>query len=283
MLQDNQIRDYNRLTPEEQKKEKLTKDDDFLDDAYDFLVQREGYKDSELDTPEKIYDQFLEHFRYQNVNEVTAIRDLEYAQNSNLQEKIKFANLIQLYENMEGDSFNIETIKDYAGGILTAPSTYAGLFTAGAGKLASTGANQLTKLGIRKLLNQEIAKSAAKGAAVEGTIGAVQGGAQELTKVETTLTDEVDAGRIATQAGIQATFGGLFNAGAGYYQTKKAIDANILLSEAEKASKVVADAANKKSKDFLKSVRADEDIDFLNDALNELIPDTYEMTKAGLK
>ena len=283
MLQDNQIRDYNRLTPEEQKKEKLTKDDDFLDDAYDFLVQREGYKDSELDTPEKIYDQFLEHFRYQNVNEVTAIRDLEYAQNSNLQEKVKFANLIQLYENMEGDSFNIETIKDYAGGILTAPSTYAGLFTAGAGKLASTGANQLTKLGIRKLLNKEIAKSAAKGAAVEGTIGAVQGGAQELTKVETGLTDEVDAGRIATQAGIQATFGGLFNAGAGYYQTKKAIDANILLSEAEKASKVVADAANKKSKDFLKSVRADEDIDFLNDALNELIPNTYEMTKAGLK
>ena len=131
MLQANQIRDYNRLTPEEQKKEILTKDDKFLDDAYDFLVQREGYKDSQLNTPEKIYDQFLEHFRYQNVNEVTALRDLEYAQNSNLQEKIRFANLIQLYENMEGDSFNIETIKDYAGGIYTAPSTYIGLFTAG--------------------------------------------------------------------------------------------------------------------------------------------------------
>ena len=90
MLQDNQIRDYNRLIPEEQKKEKLTKFDNFLDDAYDFLVQREGYKDSELDTPEKIYDQFLEHFRYQNVNEVTAIRDLEYAQNANAEEKLQF-------------------------------------------------------------------------------------------------------------------------------------------------------------------------------------------------
>jgi len=283
MLQANQIQAYNYYDPNEQNKDQLTQDENFLDDAYEFLVKREGYKHSELNTPEKIYDQFLEHFRYQNVNEVTAIRDLEYAQNANLQEKIQFANLIQLYENMEGDSFNIETAKDYAGGIFTAPSTYLGLFTAGAGKLASTGANQLTKLGIRKLLNKEIAKSAAKGAAVEGTIGAVQGGAQELTKVETGLTDEIDTGRIATQAGIQATFGGLFNAGAGYYQTKKAIDANILLSEAEKASKVVADTANKKSKAFLKNVRADEDIKFLNDSLNELIPDTYEMTKAGLK
>jgi hypothetical protein len=283
MLQAEQIKAYNYYRPEEQNKEILSTNNDFLDDAYEFLVKREGYKDSDLNTPEKIYDQFLEHFRYQNVNEVTAIRDLEYAQNANLQEKVQFANLIQLYENMEGDSFNFETIKDYAGGIFTSPSTYAGLLTGGAGKLASTGANQLTKLGIRKLLNREIAKSAGKGAAVEGTIGGIQGGAQELTKVETGLTEEVDTGKVATQVAIQGTFGGLFNAGAGFYQTKKAIDANILLSEAEKASKVVANAANKKSKDFLKSVRADDDIKFLNDSLNQLIPDTYKMTKAGLK
>ena len=153
--------------------------------------------------------------------------------------------------------------------------------TGGAGKLASTGGQQLTKLGIKALLRKEIAKYS-KGATVEGAIGAVQGGAQELTKVETGLTDEVDTNGVVTQAGIQTTFGGLLNAGAGYYQTKKAIDL-IYYYQKQKASKVVADTANKKSKDFLKKVKSDEDINFLNDTLNELLPDTYEMTKEGLK
>ena len=284
MLDVKQTRDYNFLDSQDQNKNNLIGNENFINDAYEFLVNREGYKDSELDTPEKIYNQFLEHFRYQNVNEVTAIRDLEYAQNADTRQKVQFANLIKLYENMEGDGFNLETFKDYAGGIASAPSTYIGLLTGGAGKLASTGGQQLTKLGIKALLRKEIAKSIAKGATVEGAIGAVQGGAQELTKVEVAQKPyEADLGKVATQAGIQATFGGLLNAGAGYYQTKKAIDANLLLSEAEKASKVVADTANKKSKDFLKKVKSDEDINFLNDTLNELLPDTYEMTKEGLK
>tara|TARA_R100001460_G_scaffold30937_2_gene61035 strand:+ start:200 stop:3670 length:3471 start_codon:yes stop_codon:yes gene_type:complete len=277
------FKNYNFLDSEEQKKENLIADQDFINDAYYFLADREGYKHSQLNTPEKVYDQFLEHFRYQNVNEVTAIRDLEYAQNANDEEKLQFKRLMSLYDNMEGDSFNLETAKDYAGGILTSPSTYLGLLTGGAGKLAATSGNALTKLAIRKLLQKGVIKSAMKGAAVEGGIGAVQSTAQELTKVETGLQKETDATDILLTTGVSAIGGGLFNAGAGFYQTKKAIDANILLSEAEKASKVLADTANKKSKDFLKNVRADEDINFLNDSLNELIPDTYKMTKAGLK
>ena len=70
------FKNYNFLDSEEQKKENLIADQDFINDAYYFLADREGYKHSQLNTPEKVYDQFLEHFRYQNVNEVTAIRDL---------------------------------------------------------------------------------------------------------------------------------------------------------------------------------------------------------------
>ena len=118
------FKDYNLLESQDQNKENLIANQNFINDAYSFLKNREGYKHSDLDTVEKVYDQFLEHFRYQNVNEVTAIRDLEYAQNANLQEKQEFARLINLYDNMEGDSFNLETFKDYAGGIASAPSTY---------------------------------------------------------------------------------------------------------------------------------------------------------------
>ena len=73
MLDVKQTRDYNFLDSQDQNKNNLIGNENFINDAYEFLVNREGYKDSELDTPEKIYNQFLEHFRYQNVNEVTTI------------------------------------------------------------------------------------------------------------------------------------------------------------------------------------------------------------------
>jgi hypothetical protein len=277
------FKEYNNFSPEDQNKQTLTQNQDFINDAYYFLVDREGYKQSDLNTPEKVYDQFLEHFRYQNVNEVTAIRDLEYAQNASISEKENFARLIALYDKMEGDSFNVETAKDYAGGIFTSPSTYIGLLTGGAGKLASVGGNQLTKLGIRKLLTKEIAKSAGKGAVVEGSIGAVQAGAQEGTKVEVGLKDEVDTSKVIGTALISAGGGAILNAGAGAYQTMKAIKADEFLTASEVATKKLADDASKKSKAFLKGVREGEDTQFLNKILEELSPETYKMTSDGLK
>ena len=277
------FKDYNFLDSQDQNKENLIANQNFVNDAYSFLKNREGYKHSDLDTVEKVYDQFLEHFRYQNVNEVTAIRDLEYAQNANIQEKEEFARLIALYDKMEGDAFNLETFKDYAGGIASAPSTYIGLLTGGAGKLAAVGGNQAAKLGLRALLTREIGKSALKGAAVEGGIGAVQAGSQEETKVEVGLQDEVDTGKVVGTALISAGGGAILNAGAGAYQTMKAIKADELLTASEVATKKIADEASKKSKAFLKGVREGEDTDFLNKILEELTPDTYKMTKDGLK
>ena len=65
---------------EEQKldKEFLLNNHQFLEDAQMFLAERE---DKEVNAPEEIYDAFMEHFRYQNVNEATALRDLYYVNN----------------------------------------------------------------------------------------------------------------------------------------------------------------------------------------------------------
>ena len=60
-------------------KESLVSDQDFLVDASTFLAAREGYDAEDLQDPEVVYDAFMEHFQYQNVNEVTALRDLAYA------------------------------------------------------------------------------------------------------------------------------------------------------------------------------------------------------------
>ena len=68
---------YNNLSADELTREQLKDNITFMNDASQFLADREDYYS---DNPEDIYDRYLEHFRYQNVNEVSAMRDLYLAQ-----------------------------------------------------------------------------------------------------------------------------------------------------------------------------------------------------------
>ena len=128
MLDDTQKRTYNYLNEEDKVKDNIIENDDFIEDARGFLQKREGYTDEDLATKEDIYDAYMEHFRYQNVNEVTAIRDLEYAQNANQQDKEQFARLIDLFETQKSEGF-FNAAGDYIQGVASAPSTYAGIPT----------------------------------------------------------------------------------------------------------------------------------------------------------
>ena len=67
---------YHLYDQDNLNKDTLIKDTDFLDDAAAFLSDREGYTYNELDTDDKVYDAYMEHFRVQNVNEVTALKDM---------------------------------------------------------------------------------------------------------------------------------------------------------------------------------------------------------------
>jgi len=126
----------------------------FLEDAQIFLAERE---DKDLSSPEEIYDAFMEHFRYQNVNEVTAARDLYYVNNQTDDEgRLRMGRLMDTYDRMDSD-FGLAAAQDYLGGVFTAPSTYAGMFSFGAGKAGALAAQQGVKLGIR-----EVVKNAAK-------------------------------------------------------------------------------------------------------------------------
>ena len=64
---------YNLYNDEDLTKEVLLEDADFISDAAQFLGERQGFYS---DNAEELYDRFMEHFRYQNVNEITATRDL---------------------------------------------------------------------------------------------------------------------------------------------------------------------------------------------------------------
>ena len=140
-------------------KEFLINNEKFLNDAQIFLAERE---DKDLGDPEEIYDAFMEHFRYQNVNEVTALKDLYYVSNQADAEGIaRMGRLMDTYDRMDSD-FGLEAAQDYLGGVFTAPSTYAGMFSFGAAKAGSLAAQQGIKLGIKEVIKQAAKKKGVK-------------------------------------------------------------------------------------------------------------------------
>ena len=213
-------------------KDKLISDNQFIDDASDFLIDRVGYKADALSTKEAVYDAYMEHFRYQNVNEVTAINDMIYAQNADKNSRERFGRLMDTYDKMDSD-LGIKAAGDYVAGVLSAPSTYAGIFTGGGAKVGTLAAQQGVKLGIRQILKQGASGKALRSAAVQGAVraGAVEGGigagqvaAQEQVRVETGLKEEKSVGNIILGGALSATPGAVFGAAA---QAQRALTSNV--------------------------------------------------------
>lgn len=212
-------------------KETLIKDKQFVDDAADFLIDREGYEAEDLDTPDKVYDAYMEHFRFQNVNESTAIMDMQYAQNTDAQGKARMARLMDAYDKMDSD-LGLAALGDYTAGVLSAPSTYAGIFTGGGAKVGALAAQQGIKLGIRQLLKSGVAgqalrqaatKGAVRAGAVEAAIGAGQVAAQEQARVESGMQEDIRGGAVAIGAAAGAVPGSIFGAGS---QVQRAVAEN---------------------------------------------------------
>ena len=171
---------YTELSKEELNRENLINDTDFIYDAKQFLYDREDYQS---DNDEDIYDRYLEHFRYQNVNEVTAVRDMylaqEYEKNGDDEGLARMGRLMKTFENQDTD-FTAETVTDYLGGVFTAPSTYASAFSFGAGKAGTLAAQQGIKYGIK-----EIIKNGAKASGGKMTKKALQKGTENMGKFAT--------------------------------------------------------------------------------------------------
>ena len=166
---------YTEFSKEELNKENLINDVDFIYDAKQFLYDREDYQS---DNAEDIYDRYLEHFRYQNVNEVSAVRDMylaqEYQQQGDDEGLARMGRLMSTFENQDTE-FTSETVTDYLGGVFTAPSTYASMFSFGAGKAGALAAQQGIKFGIK-----EIIKNGAKASGGKMTKKALQKGTENL-------------------------------------------------------------------------------------------------------
>jgi hypothetical protein len=260
------LKAYNRQ--EDITEDELALDQDFLDDASLFLRTR-GREKGVL-TPDEIKNKFLEHMRYHNTNELTTLRDLHYAQNASEEEKQAFARLLDVYDKVDTD-FSGRMMADYGMSILTAPSTYAGILTGGAGKAATVAGIQGTKLGIRKLL-YEGGKSALKAAGVEGAIGAGQGAMQTATRVKTGLEEDFTLGRTAMTAAGSALTGGVIGFPTGIAAASRASKANEIVESAKLAAADKARTASAKSDEIIQQAGPLK-VDKVKQTLNALDPD----------
>lgn len=220
---------YNEADPQYLLRQNLTLDPEFLEDASTFLYQTEGIVVSD---PEEIYDAYMEHMRFSDVNEATTIRDLAVIRDSSDEMKEKYARLYHTYDKMnvfrEDEDFSdaITRFGDYAEGILTAPSTYLGILTGGLAKGTAVAGQQVAKAAVRQQLISSITKRGIlAGAATEGAIGVGQGDIQERIKVELFPEYEYDVGSVALQGGLSTLPGGVFGGLSARKGAKQAVRA----------------------------------------------------------
>tara|TARA_R110002153_G_scaffold13861_1_gene51123 strand:- start:2240 stop:5623 length:3384 start_codon:yes stop_codon:yes gene_type:complete len=216
---------------------KLVEDDDFKADLVKFFSGGR-YNYSVEDMKEKgfegLTEDFVTHMRYQSWNEVEAVRDLSYVKNKDMNPEGQkaFGRLISAWDNSDsaGQGFG-DGVSDFAGAVLSAPSTYVGLGSFGLGKLGAKAATKATQLavrfsvqdhlkktavrtGVQRAAGQSAKKAALKEAAVGfttgATIGAVQAGAQGETR------EELDLGEYTKKDLLfDATVGGVIEGGVG--------------------------------------------------------------------
>jgi len=242
--------------PEEQEetsqREKLLNDSQFMADAYSFITKRT----SEIPkTDDEVYDKFMEHMRFHETNEVTAVRDLMYAQESDQQSREEFARLLQRWDESEGDPMSWTKAMDYVEAGITAPSTWVGLISGGTGKVTGQAAVQAAKTGLRAYLTKEVGKGMVKGALAEGAIGLGTGAAQEGTRVETGAQEEFTGERTVTSALTQGAFGAIPGGIGGFQQGTRRLEASQLRQSYEAARGAKAEAAEKKVRSVISDAK----------------------------
>lgn len=213
-------------------------------------------------------EEFVEHFRAFNVNELTAANDYRYVSaaasdatkrgdDKAAQRLSDYRLLHQTFAEMPAFSDNwLTATGDYAEGILTAPSTYVGLLLPGAGKAGGVAAQQAAKLAVQQTLKQSLkspvstlaAKAAANpiktAVAVEGTAGSLQNIAAQKAEIAADLRDDYNPTETALAFGLSgAPVAVLGSVGKGILTRKVEEGTGDLVEQASKA----VDKANEKA------------------------------------
>ena len=243
------MENYNLQDPKKLNKEFLIGNKNFLNDARGFLIERSGYETSDFKSDDDVYDAFMQHFRRQNVNEFTATRDLIYAQTQTDDNgRARMGRLMDTFDHMDGE-LGWKAAGDYLGGVFTAPSTYAGIFSFGAAKAGALAAQQGVKFGIRQAI-----KGGARGAipalAIDAPVAAGTIAAQEQIRKDTGIKEEgegIDFGKVGTGAAISALTSGIIGGGIGARQAYTGFQSEKIVMNSLLKQKAKTEAAHAES------------------------------------
>ena len=279
-----QFTQYHLQNPEKLNQEFLINNKNFQSDATAFLIDRAGYEADDLKNSQDVYNGFMQHFRRQNVNELTAVQDLIYAQSQTDDKgRARMGRLMNTFDHMDGE-LGWKAAGDYLGGVFTAPSTYAGIFSFGTAKAGALAAQQGVKFGIRQAL-----KGAARGAvpalAIDAPVAAGTIAAQEQIRKDTGIKEEgegIDFSKVGTGAAISAVTSGLIGGGIGARQAYTGYTSELALQNTLKQQEEIIEKAHVISEKILKtkgsvSKKAQEFKSKL--ALKETIPEALEKGK----
>lgn len=281
---------YQYYQPEYLKDMKLSDLQDnqyFLDDAVTFLKsRRKGYSDEDFQgmTAEDVVYDVLEHFRIMNSNEYSMGRDYFYMKDDNTpeQERAAYARLMEAFDNTKGEGWldgGMAKVRDYAEGVLTAPSTYAsvaaGALTAGAG----TAAVQATKVGSAEAL-KALAKSQLKRvaltAAFDGSVAAAHDVGTQLIKQDAGQELGVDYDISLGRAAVAGTLGaapGAIGGGIAMRHTRRGAQRMMDVLEQGEAAKVArnAEATTRAVTDLKASMATPEGRQYIRFAKDKLM------------
>lgn len=245
---------------------------------------------------EDAMEEFVEHFRAFNVNELTAGNDYRYVSaaaadatkrndDKAAQRLSDYRLLHQTFAEMPAFSDNwLTATGDYAQGILTAPSTYAGLLLPGAGKVGGVAAQQAAKVAVQQTLKQALkspvstlaAKAAANpiktAVAVEGVAGSLQNVAAQKAEIAADLRDDYSGTETALAFGLSgAPVAVLGSVGKGILTRKVEQGTGELVEEASKAVEKANEKAIAKAEKTLEKNK--EVASKLSSALRPLDPE----------
>ena len=275
-------------------REDLIGNKNFINDARAFLTDRQGGLEFLSMSNEDVFEGFMNHFRHQDVNEVTALKDLQYAQDladkrrdkkdiagsENAQKHLTaMHNMTVAYDKITGEAGSLDFFMDYAGGLVRAPSTWLGLLTGGAGKAGAIAGQQAIKYGLRRVLAAALKGSIAP-MAIEGTAGAMQGAAQQKTRQEVGLEgDPLLGGAIGFAGG--AVGAGVINVPLGMLRYGKGYKAGELAREATLARKARAEDAQKLANISIKN--RTQAAAFFREELADVVEESAETARKGKK
>lgn len=184
-----------------------------------YMMSRKGKQFQDLPDDE-VYTDFINHMRYFNTNEVSTVGELRWLSDQQDEGKAIAGSAYQVYDSL-GNVFTndglygaVDGVADYAGAVLSSPSTYLGGFIGravlgGSAKVASSaaikGAVEIAKkAAIREALKAGATKEIAKAAGVKAADDVIFRAARglELKKAGIAAATDVAVG-VGQNLGVQ--------------------------------------------------------------------------------